>query len=218
VPTAKPTQLEVWIERGSARTFAIAPAWPGWARSARTRDGDDAAVEALLAYTPRYAAIARRAGVAFDQDPVVRVAGAVPGTTTTDFGATDVRLPTDAPMASSAEDLQRLVALARAAWAEFDAVVDAAPESLRKGPRGGGRDTSAVVGHVVEAERSYVRKIGVRHKPFDVADRAVRDAMRDDVVAAWLADDPASGWPARYALRRGTWHVVDHLWEIQDRS
>ena len=25
-------------------------------------------------------------------------------------------------------------------------------------------------------------------------------------------------WPPRYAARRLAWHVLDHLWEIEDRS
>lgn len=210
--------LDIWLERGRTRTFAIAPAWPGWARSARTKDGDEAALEALLSYTPRYAAVARRAGLDLPADAVPRVVGEVAGTTTTDFGAIDARLDIDAPGATTAADLARQVALVQAAWALFDEVRDAAPEELVKGPRGGGRDTTDIARHVVEAERNYVRKVGVRHKPFDVHDRAVRDAMRDDVVAAYLRDDPRSGWPVRYAIRRGTWHVLDHLWEIEDKS
>jgi hypothetical protein len=212
--------LDIWLERGRTRTFAIAPAWPGWARSARTKDGDEAALEALLSYAPRYAVVAARAGLALPADPVPQVVGEVPGTATTDFGATDVRLPPDEPATGTKAraDLERQVALVQAAWALFDEVVDAAPEELAKGPRGGGRDTSGIVAHVVEAERNYVRKVGVRAKPFVVDDRALRDAMRADVVAAYLTDDPGFGWPVRYAIRRGTWHVLDHLWEIEDKS
>jgi hypothetical protein len=25
-------------------------------------------------------------------------------------------------------------------------------------------------------------------------------------------------WPARYAVRRAAWHVLDHAWELEDRS
>lgn len=212
--------LDVWLERGRTRTFAIAPAWPGWARSARTKDGDEAALEALLSYAPRYAVVAGRAGLALPADLVPRVAGEVQGTATTDFGATDVRLPPDEPAtgAQAHADLERQVALVQAAWALFDEAVDAAPAELAKGPRGGGRDTREVERHVVEAERAYIRKVGVRAKPSDVHDRALRDAVRADVVAAYLTDDPAFGWPARYAIRRGAWHVLDHLWEIEDKS
>ena len=211
-------QLDVWIERGKTRTFAIAPAWPGWARSARTKDGDEAAIEALESYAPRYAVVAARAGLELPRQFVARVVGAVPGTATTDFGAPDVRLVVDAPAATAYADLERQVSLVRAAWQLFDEVQDAAPEELAKGPRGGGRDTKEIARHVVEAERSYVRKVGVRHKPFDVHDRALRDVMRAEVLAAYVLDDTAFGWPVRYAIRRGTWHVLDHLWEIQDKS
>jgi hypothetical protein len=26
------------------------------------------------------------------------------------------------------------------------------------------------------------------------------------------------GWPVRYMVRRMVWHVVDHVWEMEDRS
>jgi hypothetical protein len=28
----------------------------------------------------------------------------------------------------------------------------------------------------------------------------------------------SGGWPTTYAIRRFTWHVIDHIWEIEDRS
>ena len=28
----------------------------------------------------------------------------------------------------------------------------------------------------------------------------------------------AKGWPLRYAARRIAWHVLDHTWEMEDRS
>ena len=27
-----------------------------------------------------------------------------------------------------------------------------------------------------------------------------------------------NGWTARYAVRRMAWHVLDHVWEIEDKS
>ena len=29
---------------------------------------------------------------------------------------------------------------------------------------------------------------------------------------------PGGTWPLRYAARRFTWHVLDHAWEIEDRT
>jgi hypothetical protein len=47
-------------------------------------------------------------------------------------------------------------------------------------------------------------------------------ALRQRIIAA--LQDPASlitppkGWLPRTALRRMAWHVLDHLWEIEDKS
>jgi hypothetical protein len=43
------------------------------------------------------------------------------------------------------------------------------------------------------------------------------------LIAAALQDPsglvmPPRGWPLRYAARRFCWHVLDHLWEIEDKS
>jgi hypothetical protein len=32
------------------------------------------------------------------------------------------------------------------------------------------------------------------------------------------ATTPQAKWPISYALRRIAWHIVDHAWEIEDRS
>ena len=101
------------------------------------------------------------------------------------------------------------------AWEMFDEVAARAPESLRKGPRGGGRDTSEVVAHVDQAERAYLPKVGVRAGRRPSQD--LREAARQRVME--LADNPEdTKWPPSYFIRRSAWHVVDHLWEIEDRS
>lgn len=212
--------LDLHLERGNARIFVIAPAWAGWARSQRSKAGDEAAIDELLAYAHRYAVVAERAGIAFPAAFAPRILGEVAGNATTDFGAPDAELPSDRPRRTAAAnaDLERQVALLRAAWELLDEVAAAAPGELRKGPRGGGRDTSGVVAHVTEAERNYARQVGVRHKPYDADDHVARDAMRDDLVAALLADERDGAWVARRCLRRTAWHVLDHLWEIEDKS
>jgi hypothetical protein len=213
--------LAVALERGRSRVFVVAIDWPGWARSVSARVGDEGAIDALMSYHQRYAEVAARAGAAFPSSAVVpRVVEAVVGTATTDFGAPDVVLDVDHPVLTAAgrRDLARQIALLEAAWALLDEIVDGAPEELAKGPRGGGRDTSEVVGHVIEAERAYARKVGVRHPPFAARDLAARAAMRADLVAALRTDAVRVSWPARYALRRTAWHVLDHAWEIQDKS
>jgi hypothetical protein len=207
-----PTTVRIYLERGSSRTFACALDWPGWARSGR---GDEAALDALLGHAERYAAVAARAGARFPTAAALEVVERLAGTPTTDFGAPDVVATSDRePLAAAA--LRRQVALLQASWQLLDDVVAAAPEALRKGPRGGGRDRDAVRRHVEEAERSYARKVGVRHPPYRTSGDVA--AMREELAAALLSGAAAGPWPAAYLVRRTAWHVLDHAWEIEDRS
>src|SRR5205807_6510373 len=81
-------RIAVYLEQGPKRTFACALDWPGWCRVAR---GDDAALEMLAGYAPRYGKVAARAGSTLQVPRVadLEVVERVPGTLTTDFGAPD---------------------------------------------------------------------------------------------------------------------------------
>ncbi|MGP3930343.1 hypothetical protein [Nonomuraea sp. KM88] len=203
----------VYLETGPKKVFACSLDWPGWCRIAK---GEEAALERLLEYAPRYRVVAARAGLEFTPGDLV-VAGRVPGSDMTDFGVPyavpDLDLePLPAPEA------ERGIALLRAAWGLFDETAAASPEELRKGPRGGGRDLTKIVDHVENAERAFARKVGVRHRPY--RSRGDREAMREElaeVLARPWEPPQTTGWPPRYALRRIAWHVIDHLWEIEDR-
>ncbi|MFG2043584.1 hypothetical protein [Dactylosporangium sp. NPDC048998] len=146
----------------------------------------------------------------------------VAGTATTEFGAPDGRPAADgAPVTAAVAG--RHTRLLRAAWAAFDTYAATAPESLRKGPRGGGRDRDTMIDHVVGAETAYARKIGVKHRQPPINDRTAIGALRDDIIATLDQTGDGgpltgNGWTARYAARRFVWHVLDHLWEMQDRS
>jgi hypothetical protein len=197
----------VYLEAGKTWTFACAVDWPGWCRRGK---GEDAAVEALLDYAPRYRKVAGRS---FDPGEV-EVVGRLTGNATTDFGAPGASTGRWDKEPLAGDELDRQVALLRAAWRCFDRVVAKAPATLRKGPRGGGRDRDAIAEHVREAERAYGRKIGVRVSP-----RTEWAEQRAAIVAA-LRDraEETPAWTARYAIRRIAWHVLDHAWEIEDRS
>lgn len=183
----------VYLELGPKKVFACALDWPGWCRIGRS---EDLALETLADYAPRYRVIAERAGLDFDPADAV-VVERVPGSATIDFGAPGA-IPTADAEPLDAQAAQRQVALVRASWAILDEVAAASPEALRKGPRGGGRDRDKMVAHVVEAERSYARTIGVRHPPFAFDDPAARAAMRDDIAEVL-------GMPATAAVQRAPW-------------
>jgi hypothetical protein len=209
-----PTRTHVYLEVGTTRVFAAALDWPGWARAART---PEAALQALDSYGRRYAPVAVRAGVRFPASHDLVVVEQVAGTPTTDFGAPSVEPAADSGVLSAAAQ-RRQVALLQASWDLLDDVVASAPEALRKGPRGGGRDRDEVLRHVVEAERAYARKVGVRHPPFRADDLAAREAMRTELAAALAAGPSGPVWSLPYFVRRAAWHVLDHAWEIEDRT
>jgi hypothetical protein len=157
-----------------------------------------------------------------DSSGAWQVAERIEGDATTDFGAPgQIALADREPL--DAAEASRLAALVQASWALFDAVVAGAPLALRKGARGGGRDRDAMVQHVLSAEQAYARKIGVRHPEPQLGDTAAIGALRRDVCAVLGQPGDGSpvvegGWPPRYAARRIAWHVLDHAWEIEDRS
>lgn len=195
----------VYLETGTKWVFAVALDWPGWCRRAATAD---LAVAELEHYRGRYAVVV---GAPFEPGPV-EIIGSVPGNGTTDFGAPDARGPWDEPSPSGAE-LEHQIGVLTKAWTYFDHVVAGAPESLRKGPRGGGRDRDAIVDHVREAERVYGRKVGIRVPP------RTPWARQRTMLADGLSHAPEdTARPVGYAIRRFTWHILDHAWEIEDKS
>jgi hypothetical protein len=206
----------VYLEVGARRTFAMALDWPGWGRSGRT---GHAALAALADYAGRYAPVAKKAGLTIDTD--FDVVESVPGNATTDFGAPAAFAGADSdPVGSAAA--KRTAALVEACWDTLTRVAARSPEELRKGPRGGGRDRDKMLTHVIEAEAAYARKIGVKHTPPALDDKAAIKAMRADVIAVLRAPSDGvplvpNGWPVAYAARRIGWHALDHAWEMQDR-
>jgi hypothetical protein len=200
------TGLRIGIERGSTWSFASALDWPGWCRRGK---GEEEAVDCLLDYAPRYKKVAGRSL----RVGTPEVVGRVKGNATTDFGAPGVPGPWDDEPFDGRE-AARQVRLLRAAWAAFDDAVAAAPAVLPKGPRGGGRDRDGIVEHVREAERSYARKLGVRLPP-----RTQWEEQRDAIAEALRGGSDSGGaWAPRYLIRRTAWHVLDHAWELEDKT
>lgn len=214
-------RLDVSIEAAAKKAFATAVDWPGWSRSGKT---EELAIEALLAYANRYAAVARLAGEAsptgegLDVEVVERAGGG----SGTEFGVPSRVTEHDQRPVTAAQG-DRLARLVEAAWRTFDKTAAAAPEELRKGPRGGGRNTSKVIAHVVEADHAYANVMGEKLKPPDPSDQPAVEAMRGAMTAILRRPSDGSpladrGWTARYAAHRIAWHALDHAWEIEDRS
>jgi hypothetical protein len=209
--------LRVLVEATPKKAYVSALDWPGLARGAKT---EDQAMELLIAALPRFAKVARRAGDRFDPgDMDIEVAERVPGDSGTEWGGPSIIVAADREPVD-AREARRLAAFVEAAWAELDAVAAAAPEELRKGPRGGGRDRTKIVDHVNGADAGYAAVLGLKHRT-DTRDQL--EALRADVLATLRqpgTGEPIAGrkWPPRYAARRIAWHALDHAWEIEDRT
>jgi hypothetical protein len=218
------SSIEVYLEAGAKRTFAGALDWPGWCRSARDEAG---ALEALVAYGPRYERALAGSGLRFRPPrdaSQLSVVERLAGGSATDFG-----VPDEAPSADtapvSARDLERFGALLAAIWRAFDrAAEEASGRELRKGPRGGGRDLDRIVAHVAAAD--YLDVLGWKRPPggTSAGDLARRRAVIIEGLAASARGDiPSRGprggvrWSPRYFVRRLAWHTLDHAWEIEDR-
>ena len=155
-----------------------------------------------------------------------RVAERLPGNATTDFGAPSIISASDSRRVDDRE-LARQRSVLEACWAAFDAAVAAASgKRLQKGPRGGGRSLAAIVDHVVQADAGYLVRIGGTYRNGDKAiekDR-IRTGILETLSSAPRTGPPPPGprggarWPIRYYIRRSAWHVLDHAWEIEDRS
>ena len=221
---ARKATLRVYLERGDKRTFAGALDWPGWSRSGRD---ESHALEALLAYAPRYARVVKRAGLTAEppgEDATVDIVQRLSGGGGTDFGVPS-EMPKQDREKLAGKELERQRALLEAAWGVFDAAATSAKgKTLKLGPRGGGRDLAKMRGHVLEAEVAYLGALGSK-PPKTGKDQmaAVRQAALttlDAVVHGRPIENPRNTkrpWQPRYFIRRSAWHALDHAWEIEDR-
>ncbi len=221
-------KFKVYVEVGKKRAFAGAVEWPGWCRGGRD---EDAALQSLFEYAPRYARAIAPAKLGFqapaDASELV-VIEQLKGDTTTDFGSPGIPPSSDSRPVDDAE-LERLQALLKACWKTFDGVVKkAAGKELRKGPRGGGRDLDKIVAHMVDGEGYYLNALGGKHERGEGDNpskrtASIRKSILNTLAASARGEVPARGprgglrWTPRYFIRRDAWHILDHAWEIEDR-
>jgi hypothetical protein len=211
------------VERGKKkRVVACAFDWPGWDRSGKT---EEAALDVLEAYRPRYAVVAERAGLgdAFRRAGALEVVERVPGIGMTDYyGLSGVAASAEREPMSAAE-CERRISLLEASWAILDEVAARVSPELRKGPRGGGRERDEIVRHVVGWEiYDLARKVGVSYpletREDPVALRAYRAAFAEAIRDYTARGEPARTWTVPFLIRRCAWHMLDHAWEMEDRD
>lgn len=207
--------IPVYLEVGRRRTFACAVDWPGWERAGKDAD---AALANLSDHGNRYRAALAGVGLAGPPDEPFEIVETLEGNATTSFGAPGVIAEVDR---RSVEQADPMIGFLTAGWAAFDAAVATSSGELTRGPRGGGREFEAIVAHVVDGERSYAPKIGVRGRKVDPTSGADVGAFRQslvDGVREAVATGAKTRWPVRFFVRRTTWHALDHAWEIEDRA
>jgi hypothetical protein len=188
------------------------------------------AVQALLENGPRYARVVARSRLGFRAPADVGTFDVVEqlrGNATTDFGAPGMPPKADDREVDAAE-LRRLRTIFQACWRAFDdAVKGARGRTLAKGPRGGGRPLLSVVKHVLEADGGYLGALGWKYKLETTSPHGLeplREAMLEGLAASARGEIPRTGprggrrWKPRFFVRRSAWHVLDHAWEIEDRS
>jgi hypothetical protein len=216
-------KLRVMLELGpkGKKVVAVAPDWPGLSRGAKTAE---AAVERVLSYVPRYAQVAKLAGMdaEFAAIATVDVVEHYPGTGSTDFWGISFAFSDIDRQAMSNEELERELTLMQACWAFFDDVRSRVSAELQKGPRGGGRDRDQIVRHTLATEQDWAKKLGVRTPEgamvTDEGLKAHRDGYCDAIRAFHAEGKMARTWPLRFLIRHTAFHTMDHAWEMEDKD
>jgi hypothetical protein len=211
------------LEQGKKkRVVACAFDWPGWDRSARI--GHDV-LAVLAAYRPRYAKVAELAGFGaeFGATGEFEVVERVDGIGMTDMFGVSGRpaTPEHDPMTDA--QCERKIGLLQASWRTFDDMAARVSAELRQGPRGGGWPKDRIIRHVNGAEiDEFAPKVGVK-VPLETRDDAealgaYREAFVKGIREHHASGEPARSWPLQFLIRRCTWHMLDHAWELEDRD
>ena len=219
-----PTRTIVQHGPKDKKVAAFAIDWSGWSRGAKT--GPEA-VESLEAYRDRYRPVAALAGLGsqFDDTGPLDIVEDHVGVGSTDFWGISFA-PSSFELTPMGEDeLERKLALLRAAWRFFDDVAARVSPEMEKGPRGGGRDRDEIIRHALGWERAdLVKRVGVVVDPVIPPTPEGLRSHRDEYVAA-LRTYNAEGrvargrnWTIALLLRHSAYHVLDHAWEMEDKD
>ncbi len=212
----------VMIETGpkGKKVAAVAPDWPGLERGGKS---EDVALERLLSYLPRYATVAKLAGMegAFATVSNVEVVERYPGTGSTDFWGISFAFSDIDRQEMSSDELERELTLMQACWAFFDDVRSRVSAELRKGPRGGGRDRDRIVQHTIAVEQDWTPRFGPRTEAPVLTEELLpshRAGYCDAIRTLHARGEMARTWPLRYLIRHTAYHTLDHAWEMEDKD
>jgi hypothetical protein len=217
-------QLRVALEIGpkGKKVAAVAPDWPGLERGGKT---GEAAMERLEAYRPRYAQIAKLAGMdnEFAATTTIELVEEYQGPGSTDFWGISFGFSSIDKQPVSSAELERELALMQACWTFFDQVRWRVSAEMQKGPRGGGRDRDRIVQHTISVEADWAGGLGLPAIPSDkkLTDEELnaRRAAYCEAIRAFHAEGKmAKKWPLRYLIRHTAFHMLDHAWEMEDKD
>lgn len=216
-------QLRVALEMGlkGKKAAAVAADWPGLERGAKT---GEAAVEKLQSYLPRYAPVAKLAGMESEFAAItsVKVVEQYTGTGSTDFWGISFAFSSIDKQAMTNTELEHELTLMQACWAFFDQVRSRVSAEMQKGPRGGGRDRDHIVRHTLGVELDWASGLGLP-VPEDInltdeALKAHRDAFCHAIRVLHAEGKMAKKWTLRFLIRHTAFHTMDHAWEMEDKD
>lgn len=226
--TSKEDTREIYLEIGQKKVFAVSANWPGWARSGRD---ESSAIQALCKSAPRYLKAITSTGLEFhspESSSAFIIMDRLKGNATTDFGASDALFPNDWHPIED-KKLERSKVILNSCWNALNQAIAAAQgKTLKKGPRGGGRDLIKIIHHVMEAEEGYLRvlgykRVGIENASIDERKFQLREEVLqglDLAISGHISrEGPRGGkrWSPGFFIRRVAWHALDHAWEIEDR-
>ncbi len=214
--------VRVLLEEGKKKSAASAFDWPGWERGAKSAAD---AVAVLDVYRPRYAVIAKLAGLedAFSRTGKVKIVERAEGSGMTNYYGVSMKSAASEHEQMTEAECERKLALLQAAWKYFDDVAARVSPQLRLGPRGGGRDREAISRHVNGAEiYEFAKKVGL-NTPLEARENPKEVSAHRKALCAAIRDYNSRGvsartWTVQFVLRRCAYHMLDHAWEMEDRD
>lgn len=219
--------VDIYLEIGKKKVFAVAIHWPGWCRFGKD---EVMALESLDRSADRYSQVAEAGGVNFKlpQSPSdFNIVARLEGDSTTDFGAPAKMLKNEWDLTNS-QELERYERIIQGCWFVFDEAVNSGTgKEIKKGIRGGGRDLDKIIDHVYQAEELYLKQLGWTFPKLEgeidqrmqLLQREVLKGLKAAAAGLLPRIGPRGGkrWPPSFFARRLAWHVLDHAWEIEDR-